>query len=712
MMASGEQPILLDLETMMQPTPRLWGSWDPGSADQVAVEIMHDSVLRTGLLPFWILGDRGQSYDVSGIGAPDSADTGYLRAHWRDINTDRMRVVYCSAISQSQANRPMLNGLPTSSQDYIPQIRNGFSDVYRLLLARRDVLLAENGPLSWFRGLKLRCLLRMSKAYWQLLNRRLHPEFLRDGADAGIELERLARDFLASDSDSEDLPPWEIYLAEVEALDKLDLPFFAFFSDSKALWADGRMVAPAFFPQNSLQSVFSRVRKLSEEDLQAQTKLILTSIHARYAERPALNPQRPSSDGPDADNQKLPLTRGEFIAASVAIAERLANLAIYGADGAITWLSMAFDPLVERMNFLPMSDNFYDGRVGVAFFLAALEHVTGGTGFRELAQGALVPIRKVLRRSIPPLTGRTTLGGAAGLGGQLYALIRIARWLNDNELADLAVGVTDWFAPQRIAQDVELDVFGGSAGGILGLLTVSDAGGNGKALGIAVQCGQHLLEKRVRADTGHMVWPGRYVPRPLTGFGHGAAGIAYSLLRLSQASGELRFRQAAVEGLAYETAVFSNAARNWPDFRDTSRPESERFMVAWCNGAAGIGLGRLGGLSELDTPSIRRDLANALETTQAAPLTDQDHICCGNMGRLDLLAEAGRRLGRSELFDQARLRASMLVRRAAQNSRYGLFAQVPGVTDSLSLFQGIAGIGYELLRLAEPDRMPCMLLWE
>ena len=135
-------------------------------------------------------------------------------------------------------------------------------------------------------------------------------------------------------------------------------------------------------------------------------------------------------------------------------------------------------------------------------------------------------------------------------------------------------------------------------------------------------------------------------------------------------------------------------------------------MVAWCNGAVGIGLGRLGGLPVLDTPAVRRDIANALETTQVMPLGDADHICCGNFGRLDLLAEASRRLGRPALLDAARRSACLLVRRAARSGRYGLFAQVPGVVDSLSLFHGIAGIGYELLRLDQPDKVPCALLWE
>jgi lantibiotic modifying enzyme len=185
--------------------------------------------------------------------------------------------------------------------------------------------------------------------------------------------------------------------------------------------------------------------------------------------------------------------------------------------------------------------------------------------------------------------------------------------------------------------------------------------------------------------------------RPLTGFGHGAAGLAYALLRLGEASGELSFRHAAEEAIAFETAVYADDAHNWPDYR--YQEATDRYMVAWCNGATGIGLGRLGGLNVFNNSAIRRDLDNA------------DHICCGNLGRIELLIEAAWSFVRADLWDAARKAASMLVRRAKLRGRYGLHAQASGATDSFSLFQGTAGIGYELLRLADPGNVPSVLLW-
>ena len=728
--ASGEHPVLVDLEMMLQASPRPWDERQIQSADQRATEIIHNSVLRTGLLPIWIMSKLGKSVDMSGIGAEDPQDTGYLRPDWDDINTDRMRMVYRSPPVAPETNRPMLNRQVASARDHISEITDGFSEMYRLLLAVRDEMLSDNGPISKFRGLELRCVLRGTQAYAHLSRRLLHPEFLRDAADRSIEMERLSQPFVDVPSDPDDPTRWGIYQAEIEALERLDIPFFSFVSDELSMSADRRQVAPRFFMTSGWDDAVSRFRRLNDGDLNVQTCFIRACLHARFIARPSDSNQSPCDTSADrqADSSGLPngvesmeksncaelsLDRNATIAAAAAIANQIRAAAILGADGGATWFSLSFDPASERTNLLPMSDNLYDGRAGVALFLAAMEHVTGGPEYRDLALAAMLPLRKALQEPISPNSGLSTLGGAVGLGSQLYALVRIAVWLGDVELLCCASKIADWFTPQRIARDNALDIIGGVAGGILGLLALSDTGSKGHALEAAVKCGDHLLEKRNTTDTGHRAWQISWTSRPLTGFSHGAAGIAYALLRLSQATGEARFRDAAEEGIAYETAVYSATAKNWPDFRDHAlSQQGDQFMVAWCHGAPGIGLARLGGLPEFDTRVVRQDIANAVETTLAAPDRGLDHICCGNLGRVDFLVECSRRLSRPDLLDEARRRASQIVRRAERTGTYRLHAHVQGMTDSPSLFQGTAGIGYELLRLAEPDRVPSVLLWQ
>jgi lantibiotic modifying enzyme len=125
-------------------------------------------------------------------------------------------------------------------------------------------------------------------------------------------------------------------------------------------------------------------------------------------------------------------------------------------------------------------------------------------------------------------------------------------------------------------------------------------------------------------------------------------------------------------------------------------------MSAWCNGAIGIGLARarwthLG-------PEVAADHAAAL-TALDRPDGVLDHLCCGNFGRVELCLTSGSR-------DDAERRAARLCRRSSSHGGFGLAAEAATNVQHASLFRGISGIGYELLRLIRPDVVPSVLLLE
>lgn len=223
--ASGEQPMLVDLETLLQATVRPWDADTPRSADHRAGAMIDRSVLRSGLLPSWVRGAQGKSFDHSGLGGEQKQNTGRLYPDWKDVNTDRMVLEYKHVQMQPETNIPVLDGEPVSASGQSMNIADGFGAMYRLLMVRRDELLAADGPLKRFRGVKLRQVLRTTRTYATISRRLLDPEFLRDAADRSIEIDRLSRVFLYSRVDSGTSPPWNVYLAEVEAMERLDIPF-------------------------------------------------------------------------------------------------------------------------------------------------------------------------------------------------------------------------------------------------------------------------------------------------------------------------------------------------------------------------------------------------------------------------------------------------------------------------------------------------------
>ena len=173
---------------------------------------------------------------------------------------------------------------------------------------------------------------------------------------------------------------------------------------------------------------------------------------------------------------------------------------------------------------------------------------------------------------------------------------------------------------------------------------------------------------------------------------------------------DAEFYDAAVDGIGFERCAFVSEQNNWPDYRRTATRHSQdpMFCMAWCHGAPGIGLGRIAALDMMDTRDVRRDIEAALASTSGAHLLPRDHLCCGNAGLIDTLCAAGERFPQS----QWPLKALQLAARtmARGNRRGGFNIAFHNGFFNPSLFQGTAGVGYELLRLTEPAKIPSVLL--
>jgi hypothetical protein len=155
--------------------------------------------------------------------------------------------------------------------------------------------------------------------------------------------------------------------------------------------------------------------------------------------------------------------------------------------------------------------------------------------------------------------------------------------------------------------------------------------GAGVALFLAALSGDHLCRRLAPAGQGLRTWP-THGDVALTGFAHGAAGIAYALARLHAVTGDPSYARAAVAGIAYERWAFRDDDGNWPDLRPA--PEGSRSAVKWCHGAPGVVLGRAGCLG-LALDGLEKEIEIGLRTTKRAYLQDADFLRCGNLGRAE-----------------------------------------------------------------------------
>lgn len=414
---------------------------------------------------------------------------------------------------------------------------------------------------------------------------------------------------------------------------------------------------------------------------------------------------------------------------------------------------------------IKLGPHLYNGTAGIALFLAAMGHVTGQTKYSEAALGVFAPLARKLRELARDEARAREIdipvGGLIGLGAFIYCLLRAAEWLDQPDWIDDARAAAGLITPDRIAQDPRVRIQTGDAGAILALLALHKVspGGDGPGpapLDVARDCARHILATQVAFEERPRAWLLSPNKPPLLGFCYGAAGVSFSLLKLFEASPAPDLWASALEGLSYVDSYYLPGERRWSDVRamlqsryagpaegtwrdwwlsgrtdtsdllprtpapdggDTAEP-SITLANKWCHGAPGLAMARISCLSLLVNPAIRDEIQGALEETRQFATAEifaehpADDLCCGHMGRVEALLYASQQLADPGLEDAARTLAWRVVERARDGGAYTLTAARGSASFAPSLFQGLAGVGYTLLRLARPGALPCLLLLE
>lgn len=109
-------------------------------------------------------------------------------------------------------------------------------------------------------------------------------------------------------------------------------------------------------------------------------------------------------------------------------------------------------------------------------------------------------------------------------------------------------------------------------------------------------------------------WTSAAFGMPLTGFAHGAAGMALAMSKLYRVTSDERYRAAALVAVDFENIYFDKALKNWLDLRPTEVNGPLRSPDQWCYGATGIGLARSAMLEDrtVSSEALLEDIARSM----------------------------------------------------------------------------------------------------
>jgi type 2 lantibiotic biosynthesis protein LanM len=664
--ARGEYPVLIDLETLFH--PHLYSLPDADDALQRATESLADSVIAVGLLPTSLVAAGKEALSVDGLGSEAEAWTPTEVPVWHGLGTDAMELRREKVRLPVSRNRATFDGRAVDSKSHAEEFLDGFRDTYRLIERHRDELLADGGPVAAFDDVEIRVVLRPTQTYGNRWIDGLHPDHLRSDAARDRHLAALEREAGARPNLRRVLD------VEKKALARGDIPRFTTRPGSCDLVADDGSVFANYFDRPGLDLARDRILAFGDADLARQEWYVRATLELPPVAEPVRTPT-PSAVGPKD--------------LAVRVGDRLLRLAIKG-KGNLTWNTVV--PVGEdRSAISPVSLDLYDGLPGIVLFLAYLGRETGLGRFTDAARAAAETQRRLLDH---PAMKISSAGGFTGAGGLIYAMTNLGTLWNDREWIQRAVGMAEG-VPERIERDRSFDVIDGTAGCLASLHSLRPFISNERFRSLTETGLNHLRTH----ETPQRIGTGWLVPavgeRPLLGFSHGTAGIAWAIQGAVAATGLTEFTAVADAALAYERSQYSAETGNWPDLRADAGHGADRHTVFWCHGAPGVGLARAHAMA--DRPDAQDEIETAFATTRDRGFGHSHCLCHGDVGNLLLLREmagddparAGAVRSRTDAVVNGLARSPFLCG-SSQN------VETPG------LMTGLAGIGWGLLMLAGP----------
>ncbi|SDN02394.1 type 2 lanthipeptide synthetase LanM family protein [Allokutzneria albata] len=699
LIVSGERPFLVDVETVFQPVITSLRSESASAAEMAASAMCEGSVLFSGLLP---VGARpADSTELAGLGSSAVAPrpgAALLKAAVVGAGTDRMRIEFAP-----QPSEPVAPSRTPRPIEHLDDIVSGFAETYQVFVRHRAELVDPSGPIAAFSADRVRCVVRDTMVYGLLLSTSFHPSLLRDVADRERHFDRLHTDVLQR-------PGLAAFVdAEQRDMRRNDVPLFTVGVDGGPVCASDGEPLSGVIVQSGMSITRDVLDRLGPDDLELQTWLIRTAVTSETI-RSELTVARQRHESAPAAH---PADRARIAAGADAVAEKVAALAISADDEAV-WLGCSTGRTGNYAVGI-LGTGFYDGLTGIATFLA---HHGKLRDCRESTRLAAEAARAAVRR-IEHAPDTSSLVGLQGTGGLVYGLAQLHALAPQLGLLERALGLAKRLRAD-VLSDEQFEVMGGAAGAIFGLAALHSVRPDAVVRDAIAAAADRLVSAQrpcaVGAGWTAALFKGWGVaPEPLGGFAHGVSGVAAALAVAADVLGDARCDDAMRAALAYEAHLFDTEAGDWKDVRRdiatdlvvSPGDDDPDRSVAWCHGAPGIGIARHIILDVVDDLTWRDELSTAAAITLRSGFGNDHSLCHGDLGNLDFLLLAARR--DPALTDAIHRQAAAVLDGVDQHGwRCGLHTNLVGS----GLFTGLAGIGYGLLRLLDPETVPSVLALE
>lgn len=663
--ANGETPVFIDLECL------LWKGHFVETQNYVQEYVM-ESVKQSCIVPHW--------------GFDNQFERSLLQSSLTDNGLHNEHLPHFHA-----------NAVPIDSRTKEFLVK-GFEDGYRYCIKNKENIKEFISREGVFNNATSRLLFHFTSVYEQIGVNLLYPEAFVDDKEYSKVRDILSRTIMYFSNQKYS----DVLLNEImEQLYIGDIPYFYSYAKTGDLYSsDGKLIVEGFFSKaNAIELLGSRIDNLSDADLGNQVRLISGSIDLYLS----LQGHQIAYSRFDSQGS----IKYGFLDGAIDIGRNLLGGSTE-IKGNLNWIEKTKDEVDERYDCMPLVYDMYSGLSGIAFYFVCMYRATGESVYLGAAGRILGELKEVFYHlsrvhfyeSLGPIQ-RSRLG-VSGYSFPMSGLVLMKHICSvDSSYLDdcFYQSIKKWYL--SIFDDVEnCDYLTGHAGALATFSLYSDRDMTDRIV-------ERINSLSICTDNG-LTWKSVIDGKEkegLGGFSHGAAGIAAAMCCVKRSDMSEKLLNGALE---LDNSLFISDGNIWIDARNSNQ---RRDFSAWCHGSGGIALSRLLISDRLQRQSLKCDISIASHNIEKSSSNHIHCLCHGVLSNAEILRSSGVFLEDSRLTDVAVSWMNQVLYKVRNNPASLIYGDGRNQR-MIGLFDGMSGIGYELLRFYDWKNIPSALYIE
>ena len=586
---------------------------------------------------------------------------------------------------------PLVDGKPTTVLSYLDEYFTGYDETYRKVLADKEKIKKAISDIP--SDIPVRTVIRNTRGYMTTIKKLYHHSAL-ENAEKNEESKFILDQILERGITKE-------YKAAVPyekcQILRGDVPYLYALTGDTALYSDGEIIERDVFDTSPKENALGIVDYICEDDV----KFDLACLERCLKQYPAEIQGDIHVIIPNRTKMALPQDIAKCEAKRLL--GQIYSLRIEAMNGHTYWGAIRTD----NSGFNLCGTALSTGLTGMGIFALAYQYVASDANLGYIADKIYDEMLHELNmyqmydqlnkdKYVPGLQ----LGLYSGVAGILNGLSLIRRYRKDQE-AELKMyqdRTIDIIKSLDISMFTATDMVDGIAG-LIFVLCRFDEYKTEKELIKALA--DRLIELKYFEHSGKILWKTiKNSTRPVSGAGHGMAGIAKALLAAATTLDDDKYIICAEQALEYEQMVYDKYHDKYGTWADLRPSSYGGYMNGYCNGAPGIGImmEHIKRNGEYQSDLVCKLSKEARISVDGLFLNDRDGLCCGNSAIAEYYITVG------DMEAAGRVLGAMYERKEKEGEyRYMKYNYVNSLVPSI--MYGMSGVGYEMLRYAFPEKI-------